>query len=188
MIRTIAILLLAIASNLTAQNFSFNFNTTGRRVCLVEAEVNLITPSVTIKLLDAASNTATSTDIYRRPLYGTGADWVSVTSNLPPGTTQWMDTDVQIGETWEYQIKRTGTWTYDGQVYDATGYTVGSLLKDNTNYQGQMILLVADNIVNGLPAKYTRLKKELTGEGWLIDEIIVPRAAGWDSGDTVSWY
>lgn len=183
--KTILVLLLLVSGKLTAQNFAFNYNTSGKRVCLAEAEVNLTAPSVTVKLLDATSNTSNTTNIYRRPLYGTGADWVLVASNLPAGTTQWTDVNVSSGQTWEYKIKRTGTWSYGGQNYDATGYTVGSLLKDNANYQGQMILLVADNIANGLPAKYRRLKKELTGDGWLVNEIIVAKASGWDSGDTV---
>lgn len=179
------LLLLTAAANSFAQNFTFNFNTTGQRVCLVEAEVDYNAPSVTVKLLDAASNTNKTTNIFRRPLYGTGAQWVAVATALPAGTTSWTDTDVHQGEVWEYQVKRTNTWFYAGESHDATGYTVGSLLKDKSNYQGQMILLVASNISSALPAKYTRLKKELTGEGWLVNEIIVPAAHGWGSGDTV---
>ncbi|WP_343636194.1 T9SS type A sorting domain-containing protein [Fluviicola sp.] len=178
-------LALSLTLSLTAQNYNFNFNTTGARVCLVEASVNLATPSVTIHLLDAASNTTQQTSIFRRPLYGTGDQWVSVASGLPAGTTQWIDVNVNAGEIWEYQVKRTGTWTYGGQSYDATGYTVGALLKDNSNYHGQLIFVVADNIYNGLTSKVKRLKKELTGDGWFVNELIVPHANGWDSGDTV---
>lgn len=184
-IKAILVFLLCIPHYNNAQNFSFNFNTTGKRVCLVESEVNLSVPSVTIKLLDAASNASSSSNIFRRPLHSAGSGWVQVATALTAGTPQWIDTDVQLGEAWEYQVKRTGTWLYQNQQYDATGYTIGSLLKDNTQYQGQMILLIADNIVNGLPAKYTRLKKELTGEGWFVNEIIVPKASGWDGGSTI---
>lgn len=169
----------------SAQNYTFNFNNHGRRVCLVESDVDLNIPSVTIRFLDAASNTSNSTTVYRRPLYGNGADWVQVAGNLPAGTTQWVDNNVNSGEVWEYQVKRTGTWIYNAQTYDATGYTVGSLLKDNSVYQGQLILLIADNISSGLTAKVNRLKKELTGDGWFVNELVVPKANGWDSGDTV---
>ena len=168
-----------------SQNFTFNFNTNGQRVCLAESEVDLATPQVTIKLLDYSSNSTYSSNICKRSLYGTGADWTIIASGLAAGTNQWIDTNVVLGEVWEYQIKRQNSWTYNAQTYDATGYTIGSLLKDNSDYQGQMILLVADNVVNGLPTKYERLKRELTGEGWFVNELIVPRAANWYSGDTV---
>lgn len=183
--RSILILLLSASTLLEAQNFSFNFNTNGRRVCLVDAEVNTETPSVTIHFLDAATNTNAFTDVYKRPLYGNGDAWIPVAAGLPPGTTEWSDAEVNAGETWEYQIRRTASWTYAGQTYDAIGYTVGAVLRDNSGYQGQMILLAADNVATGLPAKYTRLKKELTGEGWFVNEIVVPAADGWDSGDAV---
>ncbi len=174
-----------LISNAFAQNYTFNFYVNGQRVCLAECEVDLITPSVTIKLLDAASNSLKTTDIYRRHLYGTGADWLLVASALPAGTTEWTDTNVALGEVWEYKVRRNNTWTYNSQTYNATGYTVGSLLKDNSDYQGQMILLVADNIVSELSQKYERLKMELTGDGWFVNEVIVPKANTWDSGDTV---
>lgn len=183
--KIITLLLLLVSGQAVSQNFAFNFGTTGQRVCLVDAQVDLTAPSVTIRLRDAASNTSATTDIYRRPLYGTGAQWVQVANDLPAGTAQWVDVDVAAGEIWEYQVKRTNTWFYGGQSHDATGYTVGSLLNENSGYQGQMILLIADNIANGTPAKITRLKKELTGDGWFVNEIVVPRAYGWYSGDTV---
>jgi hypothetical protein len=176
---------LLLGTNVWAQNYNFNFSTNGRRVCLVESEVNLDIPEVTIKLLDYTSNTLYPTDIYKRFLYGSGSDWELVASGLPPGTEKWIDTEVSFGDVWEYQIKRQNSWTYNSQTFDATGYTIGSVFKDNTAYKGQMILLVADDIVNELPSKYYRLKKELTGDGWFVNELIVPKAHGWYSGDTV---
>ncbi|MBK7634291.1 MAG: hypothetical protein IPJ13_08335 [Saprospiraceae bacterium] len=81
--------------------------------------------------------------------------------------------------------KEENTWAFGGVNYDATGYTLGALLNDNTNYKGQMILLVANDIPLNLPTKYQRLKKEFTNDGWYVNELIVPRATTWDSGDDV---
>lgn len=167
------------------QNFTFNFNSAGQRVCLVESEVDLSIPNVAVKLLDYNQNTTYTTDIYRRPLYGTGADWSLLVADLPVGTAQWIDTNVDPGDVWEYQIRRKNSWTYNDQTYDATGYTIGAILKDNSDYQGQMILLVTSDIVDNLNEKYLRLKTELTGEGWLVNEIIVPKASGWYSGEKI---
>lgn len=179
------VLVLGLARISFTQNFDFNFNSNGQRVCLVESEVEISNPRVIIRLLDHTQNTTHTTTIYRRPLYGSGTDWSLMVSNLPIGTDQWIDNDVVIGDVWEYQIRRQNSWTYNSQMFDAIGYTVGSVLKDNSGYQGQMIVLVTNDIVNGLNEKYLRLKKELTGEGWFVNELIVSKASGWYSGDTV---
>ncbi len=180
-IPTIGIILTTLS--IKAQNYSFNYNTNGKRVCLVSSTVNLNTPTVTIHLLDFSQNTSDSVFIYRRVL--NAASWNLVAGPLPPNTSTWLDTNVNLGDIWEYKVKRKNTWNYNTINYDAVGYTIGTLLKDNTNYQGQMILLVTNDIVNNLPIQYLRLKKELTGEGWLVNELIVNRANNWDSGDTV---
>lgn len=171
-------LLLQLA--LFAQNYSYNFNTTGRRVCLVSSEVNVANENVKLIFHDSLLNDNEPLFIYRRPI-GTST-WTSVASNLSAGTGHWIDNDVSVGEIWEYQVKRQNTWTFSGNTYDATGYTMGAVLSDNSNYKGQMILLVADNIPANLAAKYSRLKKELTNEGWFVNELIVTKATNWDSG------
>lgn len=160
-------------------NFGFSFSNSGQRVCLADVAVSLSPPSATIRLLDAASNTTLSTRIYRRQLYGVGADWVQVSPVLAPGTGSWTDTNVNIGDTWEYQVKRI-----NGAAV-ATGYAVACIGADKTDYRGRMILLTANNISSGIPDRYTELKKDLTGDGWFVQELIVPRASGWDSRDTV---
>ena len=160
-------------------NFNFDFSNNGQRVCLADASVTLSPASVTIHFLDAGSNTTQATNVYRRHLYGSGTDWVQVAANIPAGTASWTDNNVTAGDVWEYQLKRPHGASF------STDYLAATVGYDQSGYRGRMILLVADNIVNNLPAKYTELKKDLTGDGWLVQELIVPRAAGWDSGDTV---
>lgn len=166
-----------------AQNYTFNFNTTGRRVCLVSSEVGESLDFVKILFLDSLSNTSESMDVYRRTLGS--YTWTAVANNLPAGTGHWIDSDVNAGETWEYQVKRENTWNFQSVMYDATGYTMACLQSDNVQYKGQMILLVADNIAEELAVKMHRLKKEITSDGWFINEIIVPKATSWDSGEEV---
>lgn len=173
-------LLLFIYCTTQAQaNFTFDFAGAGQRVCLVDAVVTLTLPSVTIRFLDAATNATQSTNVYRRHLYGTGADWVQIASNLPAGTASYTDNAVASGDVWEYQIKRIHGATF------SAGYTTAAVGYDQSNYRGRMILLVADNIAAALPARITELKKDLTGDGWLVQQLTVPKAYGWDSGDTV---
>ncbi len=167
----------------TFSNFSSNYNNYGQRVCLVETTINIVTPSVTINFLDAASNANNVTSIYRRPLNNN--TWVLQVSNLPAGTTSWTDNNVAIGDALEYQVRRTSSYTFNGTNYDAIGYTCAALLYDQSNYKGQMILLVAQSLVNNTSTKITRLKKDLTADGWFVNEIVVADATSWDSGNEV---
>ncbi|TAG09932.1 MAG: hypothetical protein EAZ42_05170 [Verrucomicrobia bacterium] len=169
--------------NASAQNFTFDYNNNGKRVCLVSSEINAANNQVKILFLDHLSNTSDPTFVSRRALGATA--WTPVANALPPGTPHWTDTNVTPGEIWEYQIKRKNTTIFNNVTYDATGYTIGSLLSDNTHYKGQMVLLVANDIPANLSAKYTRLKKEIVADGWLVNELIVPRATSWDSGNAV---
>lgn len=176
-------IILCFQVQLIAQNFSFNFNTSGRRVCLVSSEADLNNKQVKLIFHDSLSNTNEPLSLYRRAL-GTHT-WTNIATNLAAGTGHWIDNNVTLGEVWEYQVKRQNTWTFAGNTYDATGYTMGALLSDNATYKGQIILLVANDIPTTLTTKYNRLKKELTNDGWFVQDLIVPRATNWDSGNEV---
>jgi hypothetical protein len=173
--------LLAFSS--AAQPLNFNFSTNGRRVCLVEASSDPLQQSVTLHFLDAAANTQYPTQVYRRRFGDTGADWVLMASNLPPGTPSWTDSQLLPWKRWEYMVKRTGSWTYGGQTYDATAHTMGAI--DDEGGFRRMILLVADDVQAAWPGKIDTLVWDLRGGLWEVDKIVVPAAAGWDSRDTV---
>jgi hypothetical protein len=174
---------MVLSLSLFAQNYTFNFYSNGRRVCLVSSKVNLTNESVKIFFHDSLANSNEPLDVSRRIL-GNQA-WTSVATNLPAGTGNWIDNNVNTGETWEYQIRRENTWSYAGNTYDAIGYTLGTLLADNTSYKGQMILLTSSDVPANFDIKFKRLKKELTNDGWFVNELIVPRATNWDSGNEV---
>jgi hypothetical protein len=177
------ILLEMICVDAFTQNFSFNFNTSGQRVCLASAEVDTLNRRVKLLFLDSQSNNSHPVFVYKR-LSGTYS-WTLAASNLPPGTGHWVDNNVGTQDIWEYQVKRLNTWNYQGANYDAVGYTMGSVLADNTRYKGQMILLAASDVSNVLAIKYQKLKKEITADGWLVNELMVPRATAWNSGNEV---
>lgn len=178
-----AILFLVTINAVYAQNYSFNFAATGRRVCLVSSKVAANNSSVKIIFHDSLSNTSEPLFVNKR-LLGSNS-WSNIASNITPGTGHWIDTNVSAGEVWEYQVKRNNTWSFASTNYSAVGYTLGALLTDNSVYKGQMILLVAQDIPTNLATKYFRLKKELTNEGWFVNELIVPKATSWDSGNQV---
>lgn len=180
---SITLFLFSFLNESCSQNYSFSITNSGKRVCMVESVADTVNMKIKIMFLDASQNNQYPSYVYRRALGST--NWQSVASNLPAGTVSWTDNNVSKGERWEYQVRRKNTWSYENVNYDAIGYTIGSLLYDNTNYKGQVVLLVANDVVNNLQAKYNRLKKELTADGWFVNEIIVTRASGWDSGNAV---
>ena len=179
-IKLVALITLMFSANSTfAQwNFTFNYNSAGQRVALVEATVSETTPSITLHFIDSASNSSNSFDVYRRPLHGNGIDWVLQTS-LSAGTGTWTDLNVSVGDVWEYQVKRDMGTQY------ATGYVSAGIRYDQSNYDGRMILLIDSTMMAPLALELNQLKKDLTGEGWFVEEIYTSRASGWYSGDTV---
>lgn len=123
------ILSLLFQTSLIAQNFEFDFASSGRRVCPVTTLADGIEGSITILFLDSASNSNEPLFVYRRP-FGT-EEWTLVAQDLPAGTGHWVDNEPIYGEVWEYKVKRQNTWTYQSEQYDATGYTISSLLSFN---------------------------------------------------------
>lgn len=152
-------------------NFAYNFNTTGRRVCLVNATATESPAAITLHLLENIFNTAETYTIKRRPINGSAADWTTVASGLL--NASWTDNNVSIGTVYEYQVSRTTTSGV------ATGYVTACLRYDQTNYKGQMILVIDNSFQNSLSPEILQLKQDLTYEGWLVNEIYAPRATTW---------
>jgi len=157
---------------------TFNYNIEGQRVCLVDAIVT--NEGLQLNFLDASLNDQDVTAVYRRNIYGNGSDWVLQVSGLPAGTISWTDSNVQEGDLWEYQIRRTQA------SGDALGYVAGSYYFDQSDYRGQMILAISDDLIETLPDHINRLKKDLTADGWFVNELIISNGGNsFDYGDQV---
>ena len=176
---------LAMVPLLPAQSYDFDFNNNGRRVCLAETQVDTDRGEVEIRLLDASDNAQFPTSIYRRPLGVSQPVWETVVLDLPPGTPSYLDRGLPRGQQWEYQLRRRNTWQFRGSSYDAIGYAAAANLVDRTEVQGRMILLVAADVPSAIPEAYAGLKRDLTADGWWVEELVVARASSWDSGAEV---
>ncbi len=164
----ILILSLILSNTIFGQIIStFDYADEGQRVCLVEVTVEQNPAAVTLHFLDAALNTNNDFSVYRRAMYGSGADWILKAENLQAGTTAWTDTDVNLGEVWEYQVRRTHPQG------DAFGYVCAAVFYDQSDYRGQLILVVAEDVPVALPDEVVRLKKDLTADGWFVNELVV---------------
>jgi hypothetical protein len=171
---------IAMISFLNAKSqYNFDFNNNGRRVALIQANVNITTPSVTIQFLDNASNTSETKSLYRRPLFASNPSWTLLAQDITAATPSYTDNNVSIGQIWEYQVKRI----HANGI--AIGYTCASIKADKTDYKGRMILLIDNTITTPLANEIQSLKKDLTGDGWLVEQLNVNRLAGWDGGANV---
>ncbi len=158
-----------ISTSLFGQLDNFNWNTDGQFVCLAEVSAEENPPSFTIHLLDAGLNNSDATDIYRRPLYGDFQDWELVAASLTPGTESWTDTNLDPNQLYEYQIKRQGDNGFSiGYVAAANGF-------DQSDYRGRLILCMAADVPVALSEKIDRLREDLTGDGWLVESLIVEK-------------
>jgi hypothetical protein len=158
-------------------NFDYNFNNTGRRVCMVSASVSENPASVTLNLHENIFNTSETYTIKRRPLNGSGLDWTTVASGLLNST--WTDNNVELGQTYEYQVSRnTGSSV-------ATGYITACIRYDQSGYKGQMILVIDNSFQNSLAVEIEQLKKDLVYEGWFVNELYFQRATTWETEPSI---
>lgn len=158
-------------------NFDYNFNTTGRRVCIVNATVSESPASITLHLLDNNFNTSENYTIKRRPINSSNSDWTIIASGFISAT--YTDTNVALGQTYEYQVSRT---TVSGI---ATGYVTACIRYDQTDYKGQMILVIDASFQNSLSAELQQLKQDLIYEGWYVNELYFQRATTWETESSI---
>ncbi len=97
---TFVISIIFFQLNLISQNFNFDFNSSGRRVCLVSSEVDLIYESVRIIFHDSFSNI--TEPIFENRRFFKTHNWVNIVENLSVDTSHWVDDNATLGETWEY--------------------------------------------------------------------------------------
>lgn len=158
-------------------NFNYDINTTGTRVCLISATVSENPASITINLLENILNNQLVYTIKRRPINGSNSDWTTLTNNAT--AINWVDTNISIGQVYEYQVSRVSGTDF------AIGYTTACLRYDQSNYKGQMILVIDNSFQTSLALEILQLKKDLTAEGWFINQLFVTRATTWETENEI---
>ncbi len=108
-----------------------------------------------------------------------GTEIATVTVTAVP--TTWSDTSVVVGELYEYGIGATTTTkpNYFGNV-------LAGINVDRTGAKGRLAVVVADDIPTQLPVEYAQNKADLVADGWVVHEIVTPRAADYLSNNTAT--
>ena len=91
----------------------------------------------------------------------------------------WSDTNVVVGEIYEYGIGSTTT-TKPNQF----GNVLAGIRYDRTQARGRIAVVVAADIPAQLPEEYAQYKADLAADGWVVHEISTPRARDYTSNGT----
>lgn len=104
-------------------------------------------------------------------------NWGDSLIYLPPYSTSWIDTSVQSGIGYEYQIlKSLPAFPYgDGTRNFGSGYTYSGIKVPAIHHRGTCLVLIERSIVNTLSFEIARLMDDLQGDGWNVDTISVER-------------
>jgi hypothetical protein len=128
----------------------------------VHAEINPSTPS--INLIWPLHDDASSYSIYRR--IADGASWGSPIASLSAQDSSYLDSDIVVGEAYEYRIIKNGS--PQGYGYILSGIELPSVEKN------RIVILVTDSTqANQLIPEINRWILDVEGDGWAVKRIDV---------------
>ncbi len=142
----------------------------------MDAVVTESPPAITLRFFRAGNYR-----IYRKDPFATtwGTHRATVEVTSVPGT--WTDTEVALGQLYEYGVGEDGA---RGTYPNYYGNVLAGIRVDRTQPPGRFAIVVTQDVVDRLPDEYARYKADLIEEGWVVHEIVVPRAPNYTSNGT----
>ena len=113
------------------------------------------------------------------------SDW-EYRDTVKTPVTQYTDTDVTLGQIYEYQIARVYV-SYSSKTSNTASksYLTAAIEAPLVDQRGGVLLVIDDTVAESLRPEIDRLKSDLTGDGWAsVAEVLVPRHAPAYSGLT----
>ncbi len=99
--------------------------------------------------------------------------------------TSIADTNVTVGQLYEYGLGIEVGGNPPAQPSQSIrGNLLAGIKVDRTLPQGRMAVVVAEDILERLPSEYAQYKSDLEADGWVVHEIVVPRASSYASNST----
>jgi hypothetical protein len=89
-------------------------------------------------------------------------------ADLPSGSTRFVDSNVAVGQGYEYQIRKGTTRGFTGY-----GYIYAGIKLPLVENRGKVIVLVQSTHAEPLSAELARLTQDLAGDGWEVVQIAV---------------
>ncbi|MEI6695716.1 MAG: fibronectin type III domain-containing protein [Bacteroidota bacterium] len=137
----------------------------------LNAAVQTNPPCIT---LNWVTNSPTSNCYIYRKLKTDNA-WGNYITYVPDSITKYIDSNVTVGISYEYQVIRTDSNSY-GYVY-AYGYINSGIEIPATVSRGNLILLVDSSFKDALAVEIKRLENDLEGDGWKLIRHNIARTA-----------
>jgi hypothetical protein len=157
MIKRTGILFLSLLSILAGQ--MARADSTWVYTVQITASVQVSPPKITLTWAQDQYG-ANSYTVYRKG--PSDISWGAGTT-LSGATTSFVDNNVSVGTTYEYQIVKASTVGYTGYGYIYTG--INAPLNDN---RGKLVLVVDNSFSSALSNELVRLERDLTGDGWTV--------------------
>lgn len=145
-----------------------------RQSVLIQALVQDNPPQIKLSwVLDTANGGYT---IWRKSAFN--HIWTDSIVHLEPNTTSWIDSNVQQGIEYEYQIlKSLPAFPYgDGSANFGAGYIFAGIKIPPKHQKGTCLVVIDHTFKNSLAFETSRLLDDLHSDGWLADTIFVNRS------------
>lgn len=155
--------ILFIAFSLFSISASAQFNR--NRTVRINTTVSEAPPSITLSFQKFTD--ATQLEVYRK--LKEEKSWGVVYETLSTGDSSFTDTDVKLGEAYEYKVDKKGGTAAQGYVYAGINYIPNGL-------HGAIALVVDKTYETPLATELKQLESDLIGEGWQPIRISVDRA------------
>jgi hypothetical protein len=147
------LLILLASSPVTAEDSTWIYTVQ------ISANIQSSPPQITLQWEANDPYGVRSWSIYRKAKDATS--WTFLTS-LGPSITNWTDSSVSLGSTYEYQIIKAAT------NHTGYGYIYSGINAPLTESRGTCLLIFATNSTAGLSTELARLQSDLTGDGWFV--------------------
>jgi hypothetical protein len=132
---------------------------------LVSSTYTTSPPSITLVWPEFPG--AISYDIFKKEK--SDVSWGSAIASLPGGAVSYLDEDVVIDSIYEYKVVR------DAAGIVAEGYLSGGIELSIVDYRGTCLLVIDTTITGTLSEEVYQLKKDISGDGWAVEELPVSR-------------
>lgn len=131
----------------------------------VSASMQVDPPRITLNWVVNAG--ATQYFVYRK--LKTGTSWGAVIGSFDGTATQFIDSTVNAGVSYEYRVTRQAA-SYTGFGYINAGIEVPAV-----HSRGKLILVVDRSFADSLAFEIERFKADLYGDGWKVVQLNVDR-------------
>lgn len=128
----------------------------------IHAEVKEEPPSIALTWKRDIWGAKTYT-IYRKDKEETS--WGSPIAQLDGEATTFTDTKVEVGRAYEYQIYKVAKLGYTGY-----GYIYAGIRAPLVDQRGRLLLVVESGAAQALSSEIERLRTDLTGDGWDVEQ------------------